>query len=116
MSGRRDPHHRAVRRPERQVSPSAGAGASLERGATVLVVHGKPWKRTITMRGTVRSWDGALLTLEREFSAGGQYDSLNVPKLAGDWGTIEVEPGGRVLRRGPLSPGGAPIGRALYIP
>ena len=42
------------------------------------------------MRGTVSSWDGELLTVERTFSAGGQYDSLHVPKLAGDWGTIEV--------------------------
>src|SRR4051812_19108968 len=115
MSGRRDPHHRAVRRPERQVSPSAGAGASLERGATVLVVHGKPWKRTITMRGTVRSWDGTLLTLEREFSAGGQYDSLYVPKLAGDWGTIEVEPGGRVLRRAYYRQDGTLVGELFNI-
>src|SRR4051794_37966764 len=99
MSSRRQPHHRSVRRPDRQVSPAEGSGTGLEPGAMVSVVHGKPWKRTITMRGTVRSWDGDLLTLEREFSAGGQYDSLYVPKLAGDWGTIEVVPGGRVLRR-----------------
>ena len=51
------------------------------------------------MRGVVSAWDGDLLTIRRQFSGGGLYDSLNVPKLNGDWGTIEVPQGGRVLRR-----------------
>src|SRR5688572_32059286 len=74
-------------------------GPALAPGAPVSIVHAKPWKRTITMRGTVTSWDGDLLTVERTFSAGGQYDSLNVPKQGGAWGTIEVPLGGWVLRR-----------------
>ena len=81
----------------------------------VSVVHGKPWKRTITMRGTVRSWDGTLLTLERRFSGGGQYDSLNLPKRAGDWGTIEIVQGGRVLRRAYFRQDGALIGELFNI-
>lgn len=81
----------------------------------VSVVHGKPWKRTITMRGTVRSWDGTLLTLERKFSGGGRYDSLNVPKLAGDWGTIEVVQGSRVLRRAYYRQDGALLGELFNI-
>jgi hypothetical protein len=81
----------------------------------VSIVHAKPWKRTITMRGTVSSWDGELLTVERTFSAGGQYDSLNVPKLAGDWGTIEVPRGSWVLRRTYYRRDGTLIGELFNV-
>jgi hypothetical protein len=81
----------------------------------VSIVHAKPWKRTITMRGTVSSWDGDLLTVERMFSAGGQYDSLNVPKLAGDWGTIEVPRGSWVLRRAYFRRDGTLIGELFNV-
>jgi hypothetical protein len=79
------------------------------------IVHAKPWKRTITMRGTVAAWDGALLTVKRTFSGGGQYDSLHVPKLNGDWGTIEVVPGGRVLRRAYYRRNGTLVGELFNI-
>jgi len=81
----------------------------------VSIVHAKPWKRTITMRGTVSSWDGELLTVKRTFSAGGQYDSLHVPKLAGDWGTIEVPRGGWVLRRAYFRRDGTLIGELFNV-
>jgi hypothetical protein len=90
-------------------------GGGLESGAPVSIVHAKPWKRTITMRGTVQSWDGDLLTVERTFSAGGQYDSLNVPKLAGDWGTIEIPRGSWVLRRAYFRRDGTLIGELFNI-
>src|SRR5688572_30996158 len=90
-------------------------GPALAPGAPVSIVHAKPWKRTITMRGTVTSWDGDLLTVERTFSAGGQYDSLNVPKLAGDWGTIEVPRGGWVLRRAYFRRDGTLIGELFNV-
>ena len=81
-------------------SGSGGRAApSLAPGALVRVQHNKPWKRSVTMTGAVLAWDGETLVLERSFSAGGRYDSLNVPKLAGDWGTIEVVQGSWVLRR-----------------
>ncbi|HZO27971.1 MAG TPA: DUF402 domain-containing protein [Chloroflexota bacterium] len=67
------------------------------------------------MRGTVSSWDGELLTMERTFSAGGQYDSLNVPKLAGDWGTIEVPRGSWVLRRVYFRRDGTLIGELFNV-
>lgn len=67
------------------------------------------------MRGTVSSWDGELLTVERTFSAGGLYDSLNVPKLAGDWGTIEVARGAWVLRRAYFRHDGTLIGELFNI-
>jgi hypothetical protein len=115
MSDRRPPHRRPGRRPDRQVPRPDPRAATFEVGSTVSVVHAKPWKRTITMRGTVQSWDGTLLTLERMFSAGGQYDSLNVPKLAGDWGTIEVVQGGRVLRRAYYRQDGRLVGELFNI-
>lgn len=87
----------------------------LHVGDSVEIVHAKPWKRTITMRGTVSSWDGDLLTVERTFSAGGQYDSLNLPKLAGDWGTIEVPRGGWVLRRAYFRLDGTLIGELFNV-
>ena len=105
-------------RPSRPNRPPVGPeqrGAALTPGAMISVIHGKPWKRTITMRGTVRSWDGALLILERRFSGGGQYDSLNVPKLAGDWGTVEVAQGSRVLRRAYYRRDGTLIGELFNI-
>jgi hypothetical protein len=67
------------------------------------------------MRGTVAAWDGALLTVERRFSGGGRYDSLKVPKLTGDWGTIEIVPGGRVLRRAYYRLDGSLIGELFNI-
>ena len=51
------------------------------------------------MTGVVTDWADGVLTLHRTFSAGGRYDSLGAPKLAGDYGTIEVVNGGWVLRR-----------------
>lgn len=84
-------------------------------GAPVGIVHAKPWKRTITMRGRVKSWDGQLLTVRREFSGGGQYDSLNVAKLSGDWGAIEVPRGGRVLRRAYYRRDGTLVGELFNI-
>lgn len=68
-------------------------------GSPVVVEHRKPWKGTVTMRGTVASWDGALLVINRRFSPGGRYDSLGDRKLAGDYGTIEVLDHAWVLRR-----------------
>jgi hypothetical protein len=67
------------------------------------------------MRGTVAAWDGTLLTVQRRFSGGGQYDSLNVPKLAGDWGTIEVVAGSRVLRRAYFRQDGSLVGELFNI-
>jgi hypothetical protein len=90
-------------------------GGGLEPGSPVTIEHAKPWKRTVTMRGTVHAWDGDLLTVERTFSAGGQYDTLNVPKLAGDWGTIEVPRGSWVLRRAYFRRDGTLIGELYNI-
>jgi probable ribonuclease FAU-1 len=91
---------------------SAGA---LAPGAPAQVIHAKPWKRTITMRGTVAAWDGELLTIERTFSGGGSYDSLNLPILRGDWGTIEVPMRGRLLRRAYFRQDGTLVGELFNV-
>ena len=96
-------------------SDGAGDPDGFTVGAPVKIIHAKPWKRTITMRGRVKSWDGELLTVRREFSGGGQYDSLNVAKLSGDWGAIEVPRGGRVLRRAYFRHDGALVGELFNI-
>ena len=94
----------------------AGRGmASLAPGALVRVQHNKPWKRSVTMTGTVLEWDGETLVLERSFSAGGQYDSLHVPKLAGDWGTIVAVQGSWVLRRAYHRADGSLIGELYNV-
>lgn len=112
-SGRR---HTTTAGPRPSVAPAApGDDRALVPRAPVSIVHAKPWKRTITMRGTVRSWDGTLLTVVRQFSAGGFYDSLDLPKLAGDWGTIEVPRGGQVLRRTYYRADGTLVGELFNI-
>ncbi len=111
----RRPHHGPGRQEDRPPVPSGRPGTAPVLGAPISIVHAKPWKRTITMRGTVDAWDGALLTVKRTFSGGGQYDSLHVPKLNGDWGTIEVVPGGRVLRRAYYRLDGSLVGELFNI-
>lgn len=67
------------------------------------------------MRATVQSWDGALLVLDRSFSAGGTYDSVGAPKLNGDYGTIEVVPGGWVLKRSYFRRNGELVGELYNV-
>src|SRR4051812_19523561 len=87
----------------------------LQVGDRCEIVHAKPWKRTITMRGTVAAWDGTLLTVKRTFSGGGTYDTLNLPILRGDWGTIEVPRGGRLLRRAYYRQDGTLVGELFNV-
>ncbi|HYY88985.1 MAG TPA: DUF402 domain-containing protein [Chloroflexota bacterium] len=87
-------------------------------GVWVRVVHDKPWtaKRTIVMWTTSAGWSAnGTLTLLRSFTAGGRYDSIGAPKLAGDHGTIEVVPGGWVLRRTYTRADGRPIAELFNV-
>jgi hypothetical protein len=103
------------RRADRRSPPRHADPDLFHPGDRVTIVHAKPWRRTICMQGYVTAWDGTMLMLERQFTAGGQYDSLNVPKLAGDWGTIEVPQGGWILRRAYYRRDGELIGELFNI-
>src|SRR3712207_4801370 len=94
---------------------TGGRDRLLVPGARVRVIHGKPWKRTLTMTGVVTAWTDGLLTLARTFSAGGRYDSLDLPKLAGDYGTIEVVDRSWVLRRAYFRADGTLIGELFNV-
>ncbi len=98
-----------------RVTHDGRAPRGLEPGARVVVVHGKPWKRTITMSGVVDSWSDGLLVIRRQFSPGGLYDSLDEPKRAGDYGTIEVAAGSWLLRRTYFRGGGELIGELYNV-
>src|SRR4051812_32514244 len=104
-----------ARRTRHTLHQGDSPGRGLAPGDPVQIVHAKPWKRTITMRGTVTAWDGTLLTVERMFRGGGTYDSLNLPILAGDWGTIEVPAGGRLLRRAYYRQDGTLVGELFNV-
>lgn len=62
-------------------------------GMGLSVLHVKPSGAAIEMRGTIREAGRGRLVLERRFTAGGSYDSLDLPKEAGDHGTVELEEG-----------------------
>jgi hypothetical protein len=81
----------------------------------VRVCHAKPGGRTIATRATVGGWSDGVLILLRTFVGGGRYDSIGAPILAGDHGTIEVVPGGWVLRRTYTRADGRSIGELYNI-
>ena len=84
-------------------------------GSIVRIEHGKPWKRTISMTGVVKSWEDGLLVIERGFPAGGHYDSLGDEKRLGDHGLVEVAAGSWVLRRVYFRADGRTIGELYNI-
>ncbi|WP_277540026.1 DUF402 domain-containing protein [Haloarcula laminariae] len=71
----------------RQFGPQAGGSLTLG--------HGKPDGRLITLgRATVQSVEAdGTVTVEREMSAGGEYDGLGVPKEAGDIAETKLKEG-----------------------
>ena len=64
-------------------------------GDTLTLGHGKPDGRLITLgRADVQSVDAdGTVTVEREMSAGGEYDGLGVPKEAGDVAETKLKEG-----------------------
>jgi hypothetical protein len=92
--------------------------ATFETGQAVTVQHLKPWRkgRPISMRGWVKSFDGALLVIRRQFRSPGQaYDGLEALQKPGDHGTIELCAGGWVSRRRYLRANGQLIGELYNI-
>ena len=64
-------------------------------GGSLTLGHGKPDGRLITLgRADVASVDAdGTVTVEREMSAGGEYDALGVPKEAGDIAETKLKEG-----------------------
>lgn len=90
--------------------------SQLQPGDVVRVRHTKAGTRTISMTCTVDGWSAdGVLVLRRTFKPGGRYDSIGAPKLAGDYGTIEVVPGGWVLRRTYRRAGGQLIAELFNV-
>jgi probable ribonuclease FAU-1 len=67
------------------------------------------------MRCIVGGWSAGVLVLLRTFRGGGRYDSIGAPILAGDHGTIEIVPGGWVLRRTYSRATDDPVGELFNI-
>lgn len=89
--------------------------AWIRPGVPIKIIHSKPWKHDVYAQGTVEGFRDDLLTVRRTFRGGGTYDSLNLPKRDGDWGRIEIVPGGTVLRRTYYRSNGALIGELYNI-
>lgn len=68
-------------------------------GASFTICHVKISGDELALRGRIKSFAAGLLTIERAFSPGGRYDTLDLPKLRGDAGTMELPEGGCVCRR-----------------
>ena len=86
-----------------------------EPGKTVEVWHGKA-RSGFSWRGMVAEFvPGQALVLERRFRAGGTYDSLNLPKLEGDRGTVELYEKRWWGRRCYFRADGTPIGEIYNI-
>jgi hypothetical protein len=66
-----------------------------QKGGSVTLGHGKPDGRLITLgRADVQSVDAdGTVTVEREMSAGGEYDALGVSKEAGDIAETKLKEG-----------------------
>ncbi|MBX0322239.1 DUF402 domain-containing protein [Halomicroarcula sp. F13] len=66
-----------------------------EAGGSLTLGHGKPDGRLITLgRADVQSVDAdGTVTVEREMTAGGEYDALGVPKEAGDVAETKLKEG-----------------------
>jgi hypothetical protein len=95
-----------------------GIVAKFEVGQAVTIHHLKPWRkgRPVQMRGWVKSFDGSLLVVRRQFRSPGQpYDGLDAVQKPGDHGTIEVHAGGWVSRRRYLRANGHLIGELYNI-
>lgn len=87
-------------------------------GQPVAIQHQKPWKpgKPILLRGTVGSFDGWCLIVDRHFSHPGQlYDGLPATQKAGDHGTVELRREAWVSRRRYLRADGELIGELYNI-
>jgi hypothetical protein len=84
-------------------------------GASFTTCHVKISGGELPLRGRIQNFAGGLLTIERAFSPGGRYDTLDIPKLRGDSGTLELPEGGCVCRRTYRRASGEALGELYNI-
>ncbi|HEX3244289.1 MAG TPA: DUF402 domain-containing protein, partial [Chloroflexota bacterium] len=68
-------------------------------GTPIKVEHVKPAGQTYDLKGVVGSFDGRSLRVNRRFHPGGTYDSLEIPRLKGDYGQMDLEIGSGIAVR-----------------
>ena len=88
---------------------------TLRPGRDIVAEHVKPYGRELKLPGRVASLEDGRLRLTRTFRAGGTFDSLDVPKRAGDYGDVEQLAGSCVSRRRYLRADSRPIGELYNI-
>jgi hypothetical protein len=88
---------------------------ALRPGRDVVAEHVKPYGRELKLPGRVASLEDGRLRLTRGFRAGGTFDSLDIPKRAGDYGEVEQLAGSCVSRRRYLRADGSTIGELYNI-
>ena len=88
---------------------------ALRPGRDVVAEHVKPYGRELKLPGRVASLCDGRLRLTRTFRAGGTFDSLDVPKRAGDHGEVEQLAESCVSLRRYLRADGTPIGELYNI-
>ena len=84
-------------------------------GASFTTCHVKISGEELPLRGRIQRFAGGLLTIERSFAPGGRYDTLDIPKLRGDAGTMELPEGGCVCRRTYRRASGEALGELYNI-
>jgi len=85
-------------------------------GKPVVVKHLKAGPGGFEYVGKVRELvPGEVLALERSFREGGTYDGLGLPKMEGDFGTVELYEGRWWGRRAYFRADGTPIGEIYNI-
>lgn len=88
---------------------------SLRPGQQLFAEHVKPAGRVLRLPGKVAGLADGRLELVRGFRPGGSYDSLDRPKLVGDFGQVHFLEGSWVARRRYLRASGALIGELYNI-
>jgi hypothetical protein len=93
-----------ARAPKQLQEASAGLRSELidrhvRIGARLSVEHVKPAGQIYDLGGRVGAYDGRQLRLDRRFRPGGTYDSLEVPRLEGDYGRLDIELGSGISVR-----------------
>jgi len=68
-------------------------------GMRISVEHVKPAGQEYDLKGVVGSYDGRNLRVNRQFYPGGNYDSLDVPRKSGDFGSVDIEIGSGIAVR-----------------